>query len=111
MMKVFPEYSMYVMSSETECFPMVLLESLSVGLPIVSFNSPHGPANIITDGADGLLAAYKNIDDLAEKIIFLAQNPEKRAKMAQNARQNVQRFEIKRVMKLWMDLFNRIVKK
>ncbi|WP_129022234.1 glycosyltransferase [Edaphocola flava] len=111
MTSIFPEYSMYVMSSETECFPMVLLESLAVGLPIVSFDSPNGPRNIIVNKEDGLLAIYKNIDDLAEKIIFLAQNPQIGAQMGQKARENVQRFELGRVMDLWLNLFDRIIKK
>lgn len=111
MTTIFPEYSLYVMSSETECFPMVLLESLSVGLPIVSFDSPNGPRNIITNNEDGLLAEYKNIDDLAEKIIFLAQNPQIRAQMSHKARINIQRFELIKVMHLWLNLFERIVKK
>lgn len=110
MAAVLPQYSLYAMSSETECFPMVLLESLAYGVPVVSFDSPNGPRNIISDNEDGLLADYKNIKDLAEKIIFLAQTPEKRTKMERAARINVQRFSVDKVMQSWVELFRKLAK-
>lgn len=107
---VLPQYSLYAMSSETECFPMILLESMACGVPVVSFDSPNGPRNIISDGDDGLLADYKNIKDLAEKIIFLAHNPGERTRMEIAARNNVQRFSVYKVMQLWITLFKQLAK-
>src|SRR5690606_14358891 len=52
--------SIYAMSSLTECFPMVLLEAMSCGLPIVTFDCPNGPRNIIQDNNDGLLIENGN---------------------------------------------------
>ncbi len=45
----------YVMTSLTECFPMVLLEASSVGLPLISFDVPVGPKAIIQNGENGYL--------------------------------------------------------
>lgn len=100
------EYSIYAMTSETECFPMVLLEALSVGLPIVSYDSPNGPRNIITTGQDGLLAKYNDYNDLAAKIQILIQNESLRREMGENAKKNSCRFTTFEVMKKWQSLLN-----
>ncbi|RZK04268.1 MAG: glycosyltransferase family 4 protein [Flavobacterium sp.] len=102
------EYSMCVMSSQTECFPMVLLESLSVGLPIVSFDCETGPRNIITNNEDGLLAKNQNVEDLAAKIITLIDDVSLRKTMGSHAKTNVSRFSKSNVMAKWLDLFNEL---
>lgn len=106
MVETFMDYSVYAMSSETECFPMVLLESLSVGLPIVSFDCPNGPRNIITDKKDGLLVEDQNIEDLTEKILFLIENEGKRIDFGAQAKANSFRFSTSVVMQRWTNLLN-----
>jgi len=100
------DYSIYAMSSVTECFPMVLLEALSVGLPVVSYDCPNGPRNIIIDNEDGFLAGYKNSNSLAEKLMILMMDEIKRNKMGGNAKNNVTRFSNQEVMKLWHKILN-----
>ncbi len=101
MRETMSDYSMYIMTSQTECFPMVLLESLSVGLPVVSFDCPTGPANIVTQGRDGFLVEDKNIDALCEKIILLISDAELRIQFGFNAKANVKRFAPEIVMEQW----------
>ena len=100
--------SIYAMTSKTECFPMVLLESLSCGLPIVSYNCPFGPKNIITNKKDGILVNHNNIDIFASELTQLIKNTELRKKMEINARNNVKRFDEKIVMQQWIQLFKSI---
>lgn len=100
------DYSIYAMSSETECFPMVLLEALSVGVPVVSYDCPNGPRNIITNNSDGLLVKNRKIDDLAENIIILINDSELRMKMGKRAKLNIERFSIDKVMKKWISLIH-----
>ncbi len=100
--------SMYVMSSLNECFPMVLLESLSIGLPIVSFDCPTGPRNIITNNEDGFLVQDQNIQQLSEKIVFLIRNFDLRKEMGTNAKKNSIKFEKETVMMQWKVLFNNL---
>ncbi len=103
--------SIYVMSSLYEGFPMVLLEAQACGLPCVSFNCPHGPAEIINNEEDGFIVEEGNCKALAEKIKLLMKNDLKRKEMGQKARNNVKRFMPENIMKQWNDLFLNITRK
>lgn len=100
--------SIFALTSRTECFPMVLLEAMSRGLPILSYDCPNGPRNIISHGEDGLLV--NNIEDFANSLALLIESPELRHNMSENCLRNVKRFEKKNIEKLWEELFINILK-
>ena len=104
------ESSLYVMSSRFEGFGMVLIEAMACGLPVISFNCPDGPSDIITDGEDGFLVENGNIKKLADKICYLIENEGLRMKMGQNARESVKRYFPDQIMKKWIDLFETLKK-
>ena len=81
-----------VCSSRWESFGLILIEAMSCGIPVVSFNCDNGPRNIIADGEDGLLVRNGDIADLANKICWLIEHREQREQMGGAARQNVKRF-------------------
>jgi glycosyltransferase involved in cell wall biosynthesis len=84
---------------------MVLIEALACGLPVVSFDCPWGPADIIRDGEDGFLVEYLNTDMASQRVCQLIENVQLRKNMSAKARINVQRFNRDVVMKQWLDLF------
>lgn len=97
--------SFYLMTSKTECYPMVLLEAMDCGLPIVTYDSPTGPRNIVTHGVDGFVVAYDDESLLVEKIVFLVQNESHRILMGQKAVQKAATFSVDQVMAQWEALF------
>lgn len=102
-------YSIYAMTSETECFPMVLLESLSVGLPIISYDCPTGPKYIVKNEEDSFLIPNKNLDIFTEKLKLLMENEQLRQELSKRGLDNVSRFEIAIVMKQWQNLFEKVI--
>lgn len=60
-----------LLTSLYEGFPNSLLESIKLGTPVISFNCPNGPAEIIKDGVNGYLVGYKDINDLEKKLLII----------------------------------------
>lgn len=109
--EAYQKSSIYVMSSRYEGFPMVLLEALACGVPCVSFDCPHGPRNVLTDGEDGYLVDYLNSNALADGICKLIENDALRKEFGKNGRKNVLRFSPDCIMSQWVDLFEYVTQK
>ena len=95
------------MTSRFEGLPMVLLEAQACGLPIVSFNCPEGPADIINDGIDGYLIDDFNNEELIERVAEVANNDELRKQMGARAHKRSDRFSEKEMLKKWYDCFDK----
>ena len=76
---VFPSYF------SQECFPLVILEAMQFGLPVVATGEGAIP-EIITDGVTGFITQPRDTDAMEEKISRLIESPELRASMGNNAR-------------------------
>ena len=101
--------SIFVLSSRFEGFGLVLAEAMASGVPVVSFDCPCGPKDIITDGVDGFLARDGDVQDLANKIIMLIENTNKRIDMGGQARFSSQRYHINQIGPQWESLFEELL--
>ena len=70
--------SIHVVSSRYEGFSMTILEAMSKGLPVVGFDCPHGPGEIIVHGHNGLLVPRKKPAALAEALCRVIEDRELR---------------------------------
>tara|TARA_R110001592_G_scaffold21940_4_gene87795 strand:- start:476 stop:1594 length:1119 start_codon:yes stop_codon:yes gene_type:complete len=97
--------SLFIMTSDNECFPLVLLEAQACGLPIVSRDCPYGPKNIICSKT-GILVKMNDNKGFAQAILDMISNDEKRKELGRNARLNATNYDIEKIMNKWLHLFN-----
>lgn len=107
----YSESSMLVMSSNYEGFPMVMIEAMACGLPVVAFDFKCGPKDIIREGENGLIIRNGDIEALAEGMMRLMEDTENRKRMSLNARKIVDTYSEKAVMDKWIGLFNNLTAK
>jgi glycosyltransferase involved in cell wall biosynthesis len=105
----YSESSIYVLSSRHEGLPLVLIEAMSCGLPLVSFDCACGPKDIITPDEDGILVKCFDTEGMSEAINSLIEDDEKRKVMGENAYRNSSRYEMEQIATKWDELFNSVV--
>lgn len=98
---------LYVMTSLTECCPMVLLEASSCGLPLIAFDVPVGPKAMIRNDENGYLIENRNLEQMADKIVQLFDNKEKLVKMGRCAKEEVVKYLPQNIMEKWYDIFDK----
>lgn len=97
--------SIYVSAARLEPWGLVLAEAKSFGLPIVCFDCPHGPKNIVRDGMDGNLIALNDCNEMKEKILLLMDDLELRRKYGEAARKDFEcRFSKRAIFNKWTEL-------
>lgn len=105
--KVYNQSSIFVMSSRYEGLPMVLIEAQTFGLPIVSFDCPHGPAEVITHQANGILVENQNIGLLAQTMLDLISNNQQREQYSIQALKDAQKFQQSSILEMWKVLLEK----
>lgn len=104
--KEYQSASIHVMTSRNECFPLVLLEAMSNGLPCIAFDCDTGPRHIIQQDSTGLLVPKEDVQAMAAAISSLVDDKRRIASMSQQALNAVQTFYPEQVYKLWETLFS-----
>ena len=101
----YKESSILVLTSIYEPFGLVMPEAMSCGVPVVAFDCPYGPSEIITDGKDGFLVSCYDVEAFTDKVSLLIEDESLRKKMGQNAIQSALRFRKDRIIPQWIHLF------
>jgi glycosyltransferase involved in cell wall biosynthesis len=97
--------SVFVSTSLSEGFGLVIIEAMSFGIPVVSYDCPCGPKDIISDGIDGFLVPTGNEQMLTEKICCLIEHDDMRKRMGGCALKSVERFSMDVIVGKWLALF------
>ncbi|MGJ1194485.1 glycosyltransferase family 4 protein [Sphingobacterium siyangense] len=105
--EVYKTSEFYVMSSRFEGLPMVLLEAMSFGLPLVSFDCPTGPREVI-DNTNGILVEDGNISELALAMERMIVDDNLRKYFADGSEQKVLHYSKEKIGIMWDDLIDNI---
>ena len=106
--QTYQQCSFLVSTSLFEPFGLVIPEAMSCGLPVVAFDCPYGPADIITDGVDGFLIKDRDVDSFSQRVCQLIESHDLRVQIGQNGIISSQRYNTSDIMSRWIQLFDRL---
>ncbi len=96
--------SIYLMTSYTESFGIVLIEAMSHGVPCIAFDSAEGAREIINSGKNGYLIKNRNFEAMEKKINDLCDDFKVRKILGENARNDVKKYTSDVVKEEWITL-------
>jgi glycosyltransferase involved in cell wall biosynthesis len=97
--------SLHVVTSRFEGFGMTIVEAMAVGVPVVSFDCPQGPREIITPGQDGVLVPDGDIDAFADALLVLMEDQDELRRLAANGLETARRHRISEIAARWEQVF------
>lgn len=95
------EASIYVMTSRYEAFPMVLIEAMSCGLPVIAYDCPCGPRAIISNNKNGILIKNGNQSVFVEELQKLIESKETRKRIGATAKKDIEKYNLEAIMNQW----------
>lgn len=99
--ETFEVATLTMMSSVHEGQPIVILEALGKGCPMVSYDLKYGPAHMISSGFNGTLVPTGDVDALAEAALEVLTDPERAVEMSRNAWQSAAEFDRTNFLAQW----------
>lgn len=106
--KFYKEASIFMLTSINEGWALTLTESQQNGVVPIAFDSYPAVRSIINNGLDGFIVPSKDIHAMADRLLLLMKDNEKRETMARNALKSCTRFKIDNVIDKWAEMLNKL---
>ena len=96
------ESRVFVLTSDYEGIPNVIIEAMQQGVPVVSTDcSPGGVRVLIEDGINGSIVSMRDIDAIAEKVSEILTNPSVAEKYIENSLKIIDKFNEEKIFSIW----------
>ena len=105
--KILNKSSIYLMTSFTESFGIVLIEAMSHGLPCIAFSSAEGARELIDSGRNGYLIKNRNFNAYIKKVEDLMDDFDKRVEIGKESRKSVKKYDGKNVISKWLKILEK----
>jgi glycosyltransferase involved in cell wall biosynthesis len=100
-----------VLTSHYEGFPMAIVESLALGVPVVSVDCDSGPSELIQSGENGILVPNYNVQALADALHELNTNVVLYEKCKKNAQKSIEHLSLDAISLDWNNLLKNTYEK
>lgn len=107
-MSAYCQSSIAVLSSLSEGFALVIVEAMECGVPVVSYQCPYGPKDLISEGQDGFLVPLGDEQLMADRICKLIEDDQLRNRMGVAAKEKARQYHLDKIVERWMLFFNEL---
>jgi len=99
--------SIYLMSSRWEGLPLVVVEALGCGLPVVAFDLPANK-EMITNNYNGILVKKYDVDSFCNSMLKIANEKDLLERLSNNCKKSVQKYSVSNIINKWICMLNTI---
>jgi poly(glycerol-phosphate) alpha-glucosyltransferase len=107
--EIYDSASLAVLPSRIEGFSLFLLEGISHGCPVISYDIDYGPKDMIDEGENGYLVEPDNEDKMAQRIIELFNDEEKLIAMSEASYKKADSFKSEIIAEKWSILIDKVL--
>ena len=101
--------ALYLMTSYEESFGLVVIESMSYGIPCIAFDSAKGTLDVINNNENGFIINDRDINNYANKVLEYTKMSSKNKKVySKNARLTTEKYKYENVKKAWLEFLDYI---
>lgn len=101
--------SCFALSSAYEGHPLVLIEAMAAGCPVVSYACPYGPDEVVTDGVSGLLVPTGDVAALGKALLRVLTDGGLAARLASEGRTAAAPFVLEEVVRGYQAVFEELL--